>query len=112
MNASQKLTPYLVVIMPSSNIIINGFGFLIAAHKRHASNCNKPVSIVKYAPYRITDMNKKFARNQHGKAALKQTNFTLTLISKDLKLGHLKEKFPFIQQTAPVTDMCTINNNI
>jgi hypothetical protein len=76
-NVSQKCTPYLVVIMPSSNIIINGFGFLITAHKRHASNCNKPVSTVKYAPYRITDMNKKFARNQHGKAALKQINFTL-----------------------------------
>jgi len=78
-NVSQKCTPYLVVIMPSSNIIINGFGFLITAHKRHASNCNKPVSTVKYAPYRITDMNKKFARNQHGKAALKQINFTLMI---------------------------------
>jgi len=77
MNVSQKFTPYLVVIMPSSNGIINGFGFLITAHKRHASNCNKPVSTVKYAPYRITDMNKKFARNQHGKAALKQINFIL-----------------------------------
>jgi len=79
MNVSQKFSPYLVVIMPSSNSIINGFGFLITAHKRHASNCNKPVSTVKYAPYRITDMNNKFAKNQHGKAALKKINITLMI---------------------------------
>jgi len=28
------------------------------------------------------------------------------------KLGHLKEKFPFIQQTAQVTGMCIIKDNI
>lgn len=72
MSVSQKCIPYLVVILPASNGIINGFGFLTTTHKRQASNCNAPVRAEKYAPYRITDMNKTFARSQHGKAALKK----------------------------------------
>jgi putative IMPACT (imprinted ancient) family translation regulator len=77
MSVSQKCIPYLVVMLPSSNGIISGFGFLITAHKRHANNCNAPVRSVKYAPHRITDINMKFARSQHGKAALEKRNFTL-----------------------------------
>lgn len=68
--------------MPFSNGIINGFGFLITAHKIHASNCNAPVRAVKYAPYRITDMNKKFASNQQGKAALKTKPALMVMLQK------------------------------
>jgi hypothetical protein len=71
-SVSQKCIPYFVVMLPASNGIINGFGFLITTHSKHASNCNAPVRAEKYAPYRITDMTKMFARSQHGKAALKK----------------------------------------
>jgi hypothetical protein len=77
MSVSQKCIPYLVVILPASNGIINGFGFLITTHTIQASNCNAPVRAVKYAPHRITDKNKMFARSQHGKAALKKINIIL-----------------------------------
>jgi hypothetical protein len=76
-------------MLPFSNGIISGFGFLITAHKRHASNSNAPVRTVKYAPYRITDINRKFARSQHGKAALKKRNFTLmNADSKNCERNH------------------------